>query len=75
MIADRDIRSDYSADVRLQLEAQGQVRPLAKIGRDHIVPSGAIELPPCDAVVVMTVDGSEREKKGSRVLFTIILPI
>jgi hypothetical protein len=60
MIANRDIRSDYSADVRLQPEAQGQVWPLAKIGRDRIVPSEAIELPPCDAVVVMTVDGSER---------------
>jgi hypothetical protein len=60
MIADRDVRSDYSAEVRLQLEAQGKVWPLAKMGRGHIVPSAPIELPPCDAVVMMTVDGSER---------------
>jgi hypothetical protein len=60
MIADKDIRSDYSAEVHLQLEAEGRVWPLAKIGKDHIVPAEKLELPPCDAVVVMTVDGSER---------------
>ena len=59
MIADNKIRSDYSAEVRLQLEAQGQVWPLAKIGRGHIVPSAAIELPPCDAVVIMMADESD----------------
>jgi len=60
MIAEKDIRSDYSAEVRLQMEAQGRIWPLAKIGKDHVVPAGQIELPPCDAVVIMTVDGSER---------------
>jgi len=63
MIADRDVRSDYSADVRLDLEAQGQIWPLAKIGRDRIVSAEKIELPPCDAVVVMIVDGYERRWK------------
>jgi hypothetical protein len=60
MIADNDVRSDYSAKVRLRLEAEGKTWPLAKIGKDHIVPAAKIELPPCDAVVIMTVDGDER---------------
>jgi hypothetical protein len=60
MIADNDIRSDYSAVVRLELEADGRTWPLAKMGRGHVVPASKIELPPCDAVVIMTVDGSER---------------
>jgi hypothetical protein len=60
MIADRSIKSDYSSEVRLRLEAEGRVWPLAKIGGGKIVPSTALELPSCDAVVVMTVDGLER---------------
>jgi hypothetical protein len=60
MIADKDVRSDYSAAVRLYLEAEGQTWPLAKMGRNHVVPACRIDLPPCDAVVVMTVDGAER---------------
>ena len=60
MIADKDIRSDYSAVVSLRLEAEGQSWPLAKMGKDHVVPAVRIELPPCDAVVVLTVDGDER---------------
>jgi hypothetical protein len=60
VIADKDIRSDYSAVVRLELEAEGRTWPLAKIGRGHVVPVDKIELPPCDAIVVMKVDGSER---------------
>jgi hypothetical protein len=60
VIADKDIRSDYSAEVRLRLEAQGKSWPLAKIGKNHVVPAGELELPPCDAVIVMTVDGNER---------------
>jgi hypothetical protein len=60
MIADKDIRSDYSAVVSLRLEVEGQSWPLAKMGKDHVVPAARIELPPCDAVVVLTVDGDER---------------
>jgi hypothetical protein len=60
MIADQDIRSDYSADVRLRLEAEGRTWPLAKMGKNHVVAACPIELPPCDAVVILTVDGAER---------------
>lgn len=60
MITDTDVRSDYSSDVSLHLEAEGQVWPLAKIGPDHVVPRERFDLPPCDAEIVMTVDGDER---------------
>ena len=60
MIVDKGIRCDYSADVRLRLEAGGRTWPIAKLGPDHFVPSGRLDLPPCNADIVLTVDGKER---------------
>ncbi|MGH7128803.1 MAG: hypothetical protein ACREIV_09550, partial [Planctomycetaceae bacterium] len=34
--------------------------PLSKIGPGHVVPKEPMELDPCDAEIVMTVDGDER---------------
>ncbi len=56
---DMEIRTNYSPDVQLWLEAQGRSLPLAKIGPDHIVPASFVELRPGDGQIVMTVNGTE----------------
>lgn len=48
----------YSAEVRLELRANGQVFDLAGIGPNKFVPRVPIELPMCDAEVVMFIDGT-----------------
>ncbi len=60
MIADTEIRSDYSPIVSMRLEANGQVWPIAKLGPDHFVPVDHLQIPACDGVIVMIVDGHER---------------
>jgi hypothetical protein len=60
MIADKEIRSDYSPIVSMRLEANGQVRRIAKLGPDHFVPADPFEMPACTGVIIMTVDGNER---------------
>jgi hypothetical protein len=57
------IRSNYSASVDLRLEVNGQQWPLAKTGHDHFVPATPFELPPCDGVIVVSVDGNEHRSK------------
>lgn len=56
---DLDICADYSPDVQLRLEAQGSSWPIAKLGPDYFVPVKGFELNPCDARIVMSVDGEE----------------
>jgi hypothetical protein len=58
---DVDVRTDFSPALELRLEAEGKSWPLAKLGADHFFPDErcAIELGPCDARIVMTVDGDE----------------
>lgn len=60
MIADTEIRSDYSPIVSMWLEANGQVWPIAKLGPDHFVPVGRPQIPTCNGVIIMSVDGHER---------------
>lgn len=50
----------YSATVRLELIAGDQVLELGQIGPDMIHVRTPISLPPCEADVVMHVDGHER---------------
>ena len=57
---DMDVRSEYSSNVQLRLVANGRSWPVAKLGPDHFVPSERLELLPCDAEIIMTVDGDER---------------
>jgi hypothetical protein len=59
---DMEIRTDFSPKLELRLEADGKSWPLAKLGSDHFVPDEhcKIELDPCDAKIVMTVDGDEQ---------------
>jgi hypothetical protein len=60
MIGESDIRSDYSADVRLYLVVGERSWRLSAIGPDHFVPREPIELQPCQGEIVMTVDREER---------------
>ncbi len=64
------VRPHYSAEVRLWLEARGEVFPLAQIGPGHVVFRQGVELEPCDGEVVMTIDGRER-----RWMVTIAEPV
>ena len=56
MIDRTTIRSNYSAEVDLQLFVGGSVLPLSKVGPDYVVLREGIELEPCDAETVITVD-------------------
>ena len=50
----------YSAVVELQLVAQGKSYPLAQIGPDFVIFKTPLNLAPCDATIIMHVDGEER---------------
>lgn len=52
----------YSADVRLRLEIEGRVLSLAQTGPEHIIVREPIDLPPCHADVVVSVDGREHRR-------------
>jgi hypothetical protein len=47
----------YSAEVRLELRVGGEVFDLASIGPNRFIPRNPMELPTCDADVVMFIDG------------------
>ena len=50
----------YSADVRLNLIVDGREFALSQIGPDRIALRNPIELPPCEADVVMHVDNHQQ---------------
>lgn len=47
----------FSANVQLELHAEGGVFDLAGIGPNEIISRTGIDLNPCDAELQMTVDG------------------
>ena len=50
----------YSAVVELQLVAHGKSYPLAQIGPDFVIFNTPVNLAPCDATIIMHVNGEER---------------
>ena len=50
----------YSAEVRLHLEVAGRILELAQIGPDSVILRTTAEIHPCEAEVVMRVDGRQR---------------
>ena len=50
----------YSAVVELQLVAQGNSYPLAQIGPDFVIFKTPVNLAPCEATIIMHVDGEKR---------------
>ena len=55
-----DIKPNYSAEIRLRLEADGITWPIAKLGPNCFVPAKPLNLSPGNAEIVMTVDNEER---------------
>jgi hypothetical protein len=50
-------RKSHSAAVTMELRAGGVCVPLAQLGQDFAIPAEAADLPPCQAEIVLTVDG------------------
>lgn len=48
----------YSAEVRLYLETSKGTFSLAQIGPNDVIFAKPVDLPPCDAEVVMSIDGT-----------------
>ena len=49
--------TSHSALVTLELHAAGKCIPLAQIAHDFAIPVEPIDLPPCEAEILMTIDG------------------
>ena len=49
--------TSHSALVTLDLHAVGRCIPLSQVAHDFAIPVEPVELPPCDAEILMTVDG------------------
>ena len=50
----------YSTLVELHLLAQGNSYPLAQIASDFVIFRSPVTISPCEATIVMCVDGAER---------------
>ncbi len=55
-----DVGTGHSATVRLELNVGDQVFELAEIGPDTVFLRNPISLPPCEAEIVMHIDGRRR---------------
>ena len=61
MIQKSEIKTNYSSNVELYLIVGDESWNLAQIGPDHVTArDNGIELDPCEAQILMIVDGSER---------------
>lgn len=49
----------HSADVQIHLHVNGSVLPVAQLGPNFLVLRKAVEQPPCDAAIAMSIDGHE----------------
>ncbi|MDB5390396.1 MAG: hypothetical protein JWM11_6042 [Planctomycetaceae bacterium] len=50
----------HSAEVHLFLETPHGTYPLAQIAPNDVIFAKPVNIPPCDAEIVMQVDGTER---------------
>ena len=55
-----NVRNGYSADVRLELCLPDVTLELGQIGPERLILDQPMDHPPCEAEVVLHVDGSER---------------
>lgn len=56
-------QSGHSAEVKIQLLFNGCSMPIDQLGPDFIFIDSASNHPPCEAIIVMSVDASERRWK------------
>lgn len=59
-IMSHSIATAYSSTVQLELHALGRIFPLAEIGPDSVYLREPAAIPPCEAEVIMTIDGRQR---------------
>jgi hypothetical protein len=57
--------TSHSARVTLELRAAGQRIPLAQMAHDFVIPVESVELPPCEAEILMTIDGKPTQMRVS----------
>ena len=55
----------YSAAIRIWLEAGDRVIQLAQLDADWVIPQAPTELPPCEADIVLEVDGRAVRRRVS----------
>lgn len=55
------INGAYSADVRIQLIVNGHILPVAQLGPHFLILRNAIDHPPTDAEIVMSIDGDVKQ--------------
>lgn len=52
----------YSASVQLLLHVNGQNYELAKVGPNRVVLRNAVQLPPCEAMLSINIDGETTQQ-------------
>ncbi len=52
-------QNGHSGDIKLNLRVNGHIVELAQIAPEHVVARNPMDLSPCDAEVVMELDGKE----------------
>jgi hypothetical protein len=57
------LQASFSAEVESYLAVDGRKLRLAKIGSDRIMLRNPVELDPCRAEIVITIDGRERRRQ------------
>ena len=57
--------ASHSALVTLELRAAGLCIPLAQVAHNFAIPVESVDLPPCEAEIVMTVDGEPTRMRVS----------
>jgi hypothetical protein len=50
----------YSADVRMHLNVNGHILAIGQLGPDFLILREAIDHPPTDASIFLSIDGDER---------------
>ena len=50
--------TSHSALVTLELRAVGQCISLTQMAHDFVIPVEPVDLPPCEAEILMTIDGT-----------------
>ncbi|HEY2343529.1 MAG TPA: hypothetical protein VGH90_10885 [Chthoniobacteraceae bacterium] len=53
--------SGHSADVDMELRVNGAVLSIGQMGPDFLLMDSLVDHPPCDATIVLRVDGVERQ--------------
>lgn len=56
MIEESALRENYSGIVKLRLRVGDQEYRLSRLGPDYVSFRDAVDLPPCEGEVIMTVD-------------------